>query len=329
MRGSQSKAGLVGVLLRSPSWSGSLKAEPGERPEPTPPRVRRPPRVGRASSRRPPPAPARGSAGPPRSQGAPRPAPSPPSRLPSAPSLPAAGRRGRGGGSLQSCLSHSLGDPVVAAAFEADICRPDPEEGKVGTRGQREQPAGASRLRFRHELGHRAVGECGEQSGSRRRRREPRDWRGAGVPRLFVPRESVRLRGGDGAAACAPSEGPGRSPRRPPPSPLPPPTDFADERPASRRAFVPGARRRRREPLSRRGAGRIPAPRAWATPQFQVGGAGRLCSQPGLGPARPNPHAHFPLLLPPCSGPRAPATPRRPAPVAASLGWRVGFCDPN
>lgn len=41
----------------------------------------------------------------------------------------------------------------------------------------------------------------------------------------------------------------------------------------------------------------LPAPRARATPQLQVGGAGRLCSEPGLGPARPNPHAHFPLPL--------------------------------
>lgn len=41
----------------------------------------------------------------------------------------------------------------------------------------------------------------------------------------------------------------------------------------------------------------LPAPRARATPQLQVGGAGRLCSEPGLGPARPNPHAHFPLSL--------------------------------
>lgn len=123
----------MGVLLRSPSWSGSLSAAFPE-PRGRSGHRRGSEECGKSSFEGTPPAPARASAGPPRSQGAPRPAPSPPSRLPSAPapSLPAAGRRGRGGSSLQSCLSHSLGNPVVAAAFEADTCRPGPEEGKSG-----------------------------------------------------------------------------------------------------------------------------------------------------------------------------------------------------
>lgn len=90
-------------------------------------------------------------------------------------------------------------------------------------------------------------------------------WRRRGGSRSSLcPREPPLRRGGDGGGGCPCSrrKGTGGSPRRPPPSPRPPPLDFADwragGRPVPLRAFVPGARRRGRGPLSRRSAARSP-----------------------------------------------------------------------
>lgn len=91
-----------------------------------------------------PPAPARASAGPPRSQGAPRPAPLPagppplgPGPLP--PGCREAGTRRRRR-RLASVVSLSLtGEPGGGGAFRRRDSPAEPEEGRVGTSGQREQ----------------------------------------------------------------------------------------------------------------------------------------------------------------------------------------------
>lgn len=72
----------------------------------------------------------------------------------------------------------------------------------------------------------------------------------------LCPRESPPPPRRGGGCPCSHRKGTGRSPRRSPPSPRPPPPDLADGRAGGRpvplRAFVPGARRRGRGPLSRR-----------------------------------------------------------------------------
>lgn len=90
--------------------------------------------------------------------------------------------------------------------------------------------------------------------------------------------------------------------------------------PASGRGSVGLGRRRARAAL---GAGRRHPP-----PWPQVGGAGRLCSEPGLGPARPSPHAHFPL--PACARDgQSFGGLRLGHPQLQPLGWWVGFWDLN
>lgn len=96
------------------------------------------------------------------------------SRLPSAraPSLPALGGGDAASAAASPVASFSLtGEPGGGGTFGAravelrarrpasgrsDRLRADPTDGRTA-----EQPDGPSRLKFRHELGHRAVGEFG------------------------------------------------------------------------------------------------------------------------------------------------------------------------
>lgn len=159
---------------------------------------------------------------------------------------------------LQSRLSHSLRSPAVAAPSEAErrSCEPvgQPVGGRPGLRAgptdgrTAEQPDGPSRLKFRHELGHGAVGESG--CGAPRRPSAARaPWapppplapaEGGGSTLLCVQPPAPVGRDG-GAAGARPASAPRRAegsapdgqrsgprPLRPPPSPLvavsPPPS---------------------------------------------------------------------------------------------------------